>query len=286
MCDFASVSGQNREGGPVGVQRLTHRRNEAQFGKDEPRHRFVVGFFRQVQPHRVVEVFDVHPPVNLCRPLVDTLNQRRFGMVVLVGNLPDNLLKQILNRYQPRRSTVLVQHDRHVHLAGLELPQKIVQQFRFRYEKRFSHNGPQIGPVRPFDRQQVLGVKDTDDIVDVAGINGYSRMPCLNDRPPNLLQRGIGRQSDDVGPGRDYLAGLTIAELDYRFDHLHLFGIDGPFCLSVGGDLQYLGLDCRLKTRHFNISRAVSGAVLLRVGYAAESANRHVESGHHRYDGP
>ena len=46
-------------------------------------------------------------------------------MIVLVENLPDDLLENVLERHDPRRSAVLVDDDRHVLLAALELAEEI-----------------------------------------------------------------------------------------------------------------------------------------------------------------
>src|SRR6266568_6150218 len=70
-----------------------------------------------------------HPGLPVAEPL-----DRRLLPVVLVGDLADDLLQDVLDRHQPRRAAVLVDHDRHVGLPGLHLPQQVVDRLAVRDE--------------------------------------------------------------------------------------------------------------------------------------------------------
>ena len=82
-----------------------------------------------------VEVVDVGPAVDP-RLVVREADDHRLLGVVLVLDLADDLLEEVLDRDQPGGAAVLVEHDRDVDLAPLELVQEVVDRHRFGHEDR------------------------------------------------------------------------------------------------------------------------------------------------------
>jgi hypothetical protein len=54
---------------------------------------------------------------------------------VLVLDLADDLLDQVLQRHQPRRAAVLVQHDRHLDPLLAHLPDQVLHRLALRHER-------------------------------------------------------------------------------------------------------------------------------------------------------
>ena len=71
------------------------------------------------------EVVDIGPPVD-ARLVDGEGHDHRLLDVVLVLDLADDLLEQVLDRHEAGRAAVLVEHDRDVDLAALELVQEVV----------------------------------------------------------------------------------------------------------------------------------------------------------------
>ena len=107
--------------------------------EDQPTDRVVFGAV--LEPELGIEglrqLVDVGPPVDpdFVRGQPD---QHRLLDVVLVLDLADDLLEQVLDRDQSRGPTVLVEHDRDVHLAPLELMKQVIDGHGFGHE----HGGP------------------------------------------------------------------------------------------------------------------------------------------------
>ena len=96
----------------------------------------------------VEQVLDGGAPVDAGPVLVEHLDERLL-LVVLVLDLADDLLEEVLDRHQARRAAVLVEHDRDVDLAPLELVEQVVDRHRLRHEHRRPQQRPQARPRRP-----------------------------------------------------------------------------------------------------------------------------------------
>ena len=91
------------------------------------------------------------------------------GLVVLVGDLADDLLERVFDRHDARNAAVFVEHHGDVVAAPLKLLQQIVDGLRLGHEERLAQK------LRPAARgslvrlgqfgEQVLRVQDADDVV-------------------------------------------------------------------------------------------------------------------------
>ena len=95
----------------------------------------VVVVERHLRLEQLHEVVDRCPPVDP-RLVVGELHDHRLLDVVLVLDLADDLLDQVLDRDETGRAAVLVEHDRQVDLAPLELVQQVVDGHRLGHEDR------------------------------------------------------------------------------------------------------------------------------------------------------
>src|SRR5215468_6633157 len=96
----------------VDLDRVTHRRQPSQGGEHISGHRLVRSF-RQADPGLLGELVEVEQAVHLYLAAVQPARAAFLG-VVLVLDIPDELLHQVLQGHDPRGAAVLVHHDRQV----------------------------------------------------------------------------------------------------------------------------------------------------------------------------
>jgi len=77
-------------------------------------------------------------------------------------------------------------------------------------------------------------VHEADHLVDVLLVDGEARVLLGDDHLAQLLERGVGRDGDDVGPRRHDFAHHFVSELDHRLDQLAVSLRDEPF-FGAGG---------------------------------------------------
>ncbi len=89
-----------------------------------------------------------------------------LGAIVLVVDLPDDLLQEIFHRDDACGSPELVEDHRHVTLQALEVGEHILDFPRARHEERLPHDGGdrRVGIDAP-RREHLLHVHDAHDVV-------------------------------------------------------------------------------------------------------------------------
>ena len=120
----------------------------------------------QFHLEQLVDVVDGGATVHAVSVLAGRLDLGLLA-VVLIRDLAHDLLQQVLDRDQPRRRAVLVEHDRDVHAALLHLPEQVGDLLGLRDEVRLAHD---VGELRiRFPRvqmtKQILRVGNADDVV-------------------------------------------------------------------------------------------------------------------------
>ena len=178
------------------------------------------------QPRGRVEVVHRQLARHAVRARVDLLDEA-LRLVVLVGDLPDQLLEQILEGHQPGRAAVLVDDDGDVQLLGLEFLQQRVRALGFRHEIRRVKLAAQIevGRQPAHVRQKVFRVEHADDHVDGALEHGHARVQLLAQRGQDLRHRRLDVQAEHVRPGHHDRADQRVLELEDLVDHLALFAL-------------------------------------------------------------
>ena len=208
---------------------------------------------------QVEQVVDRGPAVDP-RPVLAQLLDQRLLDVVLVLDLADDLLEEVLDRDQARRPAVLVEHDRDVDLAPLELVQQVVDRHRLRDEDRRPEQRAQVGPAAPTSdlrngsRSFAYRIPMTSSIGVL--VDGHPRVALVDHRVDGLVEGGRRRQGDDRDPRHHHLVQAPVAELDDRVDHLLLLGLEDPLLPAALHDQpQLLGRDLRLG-RHLGAEQA------------------------------
>ena len=148
---------------------------------------------------RILQGLVQQPPID-ARRLVRDRDDERLLHVVLVLDLPDDLLDQVLDRHEARRATVLVEHDRDVDAPTLEALEEVVDGDRLGHEQRGAQQAADRGRAVVADEegQQVLRIEDADDVVDVAVVDRDARMALTHDRLDVRAEVGIERERDHV----------------------------------------------------------------------------------------
>ncbi len=77
--------------------------------------------------------------------------------------------------------------------------------------------------------EHVAHVDEADDLVDILLVDRDARVLLVDDQLAQLLERGIGRDGDDVGARRHHFAHHLVAELDHRLDELAVVLFDKAF---------------------------------------------------------
>src|SRR5574340_230615 len=123
--------------------------------------------------------------------------------LVLVADFTDYDLQQVLHGGEAGGVAVLVDHDHNLRVALLQ----------------FEH---------------IADVHETGDVVDVVFVDRDTGVLLLDDKLPELIEGGIRRYSDHIGPRGHYFAHHGVAELPHRLDKLTVVLLDQPFLLTRG----------------------------------------------------
>ena len=144
---------------------------------------------------------------------VADLSPRRVPRVVLVLYLADHLLHYVLERYDPDRPPVLVDHDRHSRPASLHLVHKLVYRLRFRNEER-SQTVLLHAPLQVLLPQNGKRAQYPGDVVHPGGENRNPRMTLARDEALGLPQGGGALERVHVHQGDHDLSdrGLRVPE--------------------------------------------------------------------------
>ena len=145
-------------------------------------------------------------------------------MVILVGDLPDDLLQHVLDGHQPGDRPVLVDQQRHVLAVLLHLTQQRIQRLGVRDEHRRPHHlrhgdvAPAIHRViRLLDK--IFEEDHADDVVHVLPNHRNAGMPAAHRQRSRLTSRLVGFDPHHLGARHHHLAGRRIAQLEHRLDH-------------------------------------------------------------------
>ncbi|OLT53998.1 hypothetical protein BJF88_00450 [Cellulosimicrobium sp. CUA-896] len=178
---------------------------------------------------QVAQLVDAQPGRHAQPPVAEVLDLG-LGPVVLVGQLPDDLLERVLDRHQPGDAAVLVDDHRDVRGRRLHLAQEVVHRLGLGHEDR----GPRDLADRsvPFPghgvqhAHDVLEVRDADEVVGRRAGDRHAREPRPQEQGEHLAQRRVPRRRDHVGTRHHDLARERAAELEHRADELALLVLD------------------------------------------------------------
>jgi len=97
------------------------------------------------------------------------------------------------------------------------------------------------------ERQEVLGEKDADDLVDRFVVDRDPAVTLANERIDDLVHGGGDRHGGHAGPRNHHLVQTAVAELDDGADHLLFFRLeDALLAAALHYQLEFLCADLRL----------------------------------------
>ena len=194
---------------------------------------------RRQSPQRVhVPLRQRQPPVDDGAPLVQLdacvrfpraavqrQEQRHGCLVMLVLDRADDLLDQVLDRDEPLRARILVQHDRQVHAAGPHVGEQVQRGPGHRHVERLADQpGDGRGPLGAGrqDLEHVLEVDHADDRIERAAIDGQTAVPGVGERGDQRVEAGPLLHRNDVRARHADVARILLAEMKEVTHHAAL----------------------------------------------------------------
>ena len=119
----------------------------------------------------------------------------RVGRVVLVADLPDDLLEQVLERDDAGRAAVLVDHHGQVRARVLQVAQQVVQGPALGHgdDAADERRSPGRGALLGGQAEHVLHVDQAHDVVEVGGEDGEPGVAGGDGRGEQLGRRSSRR---------------------------------------------------------------------------------------------
>ena len=172
-------------------------------------------------PGHRLEVVEVHPGLHEVDPGRLHGPERALDLVVLVGDVADDLLEQVLDGDEPIDAAVLVDDERHVDASGLHLLQQHPDRHRGR---RIEQRPDQLlevelsgGRPEAVDQRQVLQVHEPERLVERLAEDRQPRQRARLEGLDHLAEARVHRNRDDLRPGdADVLDALPaeVAKVD------------------------------------------------------------------------
>src|SRR5215831_11934515 len=203
-------------GQPVAVDldRVTHRWQPPQSGENIPGHRLVRSF-RQADPGLLGELVEVEQAVHLYLAAVQPARAALLG-VVLVLDIPDQLLHQVFQGHDPRRAAVLVHHDRQVRAVPPHLGQRGQHPLADRQPlHRPDDLTDQQFLVRQPGVEQVTDVHKADHVVVGLLVDGEPGVRGAGGDLGGAGQRRVGRDELHLGARQQDLTELAFARVEH-----------------------------------------------------------------------
>ena len=143
-------------------------------------------------------------------------------VLVLIADAADDLLQQIFDRHQAGHTPVLINHNAHVLLLALHLPQQFIDPLGFRDEGGYTLDtthglraGGRIG-----DMEQVVGEADPGNVIERALKNRHARIRMLLQFGDKAFHRHVDRNSEDMRPRRHDITHNFVAKLHRGADQI------------------------------------------------------------------
>src|ERR1039458_3080313 len=167
-----------------------------------------------------------------------------LSLFVLVADLANDFLHQVFDGDQAGDSAVLVDDDGHANVVALHLAHQLAAQLGFGDKVHIGLHQVAYGlgaRVRVEDLQEVLGIDNAFDMVDIAFIDRYARIGIPLYQFGEILDGGVDGHRDDLGPGPHHFAHRLVAEFDHRLDKIAVALLQNALFLT-GFDQRVHGL--------------------------------------------
>ena len=157
-------------------------------------------------------------------------------LVEFVGDFAHDFFQHIFQCDESTGPAVLVHHDGHVDLLGLEFAKEVVDFFALRDVHRAAQHRRPIEVVLVKGGQQIFHVEDAHDLVCRSFVNRNATEARSHDGGPNVRPGVFLAKSADVHPRGHHLFGVLGSEVDNALQNaLLVFG-----ALGVVGQFQGL----------------------------------------------
>src|SRR5262249_29347902 len=163
-----------------------------------------------------------HRALHDQRPVAEPLHRALFP-VVLVLDVAHDLLDEVLERDEPGDGPVLVDHERHVAAALLQLLEERSDLLALGNELHRMQDLPDDDWLPLLEQpQRVLHVDEADHVVDVALVGRDAAEAALHDERAHLGRRRVRVEGEDLRARDHDLAHRHVRELEDAVDELHL----------------------------------------------------------------
>ena len=156
--------------------------------------------------------------------LGDHLDRRDLVGVALVLDLAHDLLENVLQRDDAGRAAELVDHDREMARAPLEVAQLAVERLALGHEGGGADERLPGRAVAAAGGQDVLGVDHARDRVGMAVVDQQPGVLGAPERRGDLLAVGRRVDGDDVDAGRHHLGHGRVGQREDAEQHVALGG--------------------------------------------------------------
>src|ERR1700690_963066 len=183
-------------------------------------------------PKKLVQSIHIHAPRHYIGVLA-LLHQLR--LLMLVADFADDLFHQVFDRHQACNAAVLVDDNRHAHIASLHLTEQIAPQLALRDKVNiFAHDARHQSRARFGIRhlKQVLRVENSLDVVNGAFIHGQARERLSAQQLHHLLDGRVGGHRHHLRTRLHRLAHRLAAELDHRLNQFPIPFLNNALFLS------------------------------------------------------
>jgi hypothetical protein len=158
-------------------------------------------------------------------------------VIVLVEDLPDQLLQQVLQRDDAERAAELVQHEGEMPALPLHVEQEVPAVPAGRRDRDRSHRQRISRP----ELEEIECVEHADDLVEGAAEHRDPAVAALGKHHANVLQRGVLLDRDDVGARGHDLAHRAHGERHDAAHHYQLVVRPDPYRGALAPDRTKVG---------------------------------------------
>jgi hypothetical protein len=172
---------------------------------------------REVEAERLAQLVEPHRPEHVDRAVGAGHDRPPPGRLL---DLSHHLLEQVLHGDEAGCAAMLVHDDGHVHSFVLDRRQHLVEARRLGDEGHGPrglpadrHAGKEVLPI------ELLDVRRTDDVVEVAVVDGVPRVARLAKDPPELRRLAPERDAIHRDAGDHDLGRGPVGELEQVLQH-------------------------------------------------------------------
>src|SRR5665809_137731 len=137
---------------------------------------------------------------------------------------------------QARSTAVLVDDERKVQVLSTHVEQKGVELARLRHDQHLAKVARRQrvrSPLR-LDLEEILGMKETEDRVEVLAKDGKARVTGFEPQPLDLPGRGRRRNHAQLGARDHYGCGIEVAKCNSTGQQFVLEGLEQALARRLG----------------------------------------------------